>query len=401
MIRINYFKELERVIQNKKNVFLFGAGMIGKTYAYDYIRTAGGHIVGYFDNNICEGTEVRDGKKVLPLDLLGELSENDSVFVTVHPRYQKQLIDDLECRFGIECFVFDGQVFGALINSIVDSDDMAAKERYFEIIDDSSYLKNRFKEMTGDDLDIDNPTSFNEKLQWLKLHNRNPKYTECVDKYLAKKHIEKLLGKDYLIPTIGIWDSPKEIEWGKLPEKVVLKCTHDSGSTIIVNQSSFDIDDVSYRLSVQLDTDYYWIGREWPYKNVCPRIIAEPYIADNQEMMDYKFMCFNGRVESLFVCTDRMGGTGLKVTFFDTDWNRLPFERHYPSDKREIEKPENLHEMVRIAEELSRGIPFVRIDLYDIQGRILFGEMTFFPGGGMEEFTPKEWDEKYGKLIVL
>ncbi len=248
-----------------------------------------------------------------------------------------------------------------------------------------------------------NPQTFNEKLQWLKLHDHNPLYTTLVDKYAVKKWVADKIGEQYVIPTIAVWEKAEDIDFDKLPNQFVLKVNHDSGGLVICkDKAQLDRQAAIAKLSRALENNGYWYGREWPYKNVKPRIIAEKYMEDdNQALNDYKFMVFNGKVKCSFTCTERFSKDGLKVTFYDANWDIMPFERHYPRSKTPITKPLNYDEMVELAEKLSKDIPFVRVDFYSIKGKIYFGEMTFYPGSGLEEFTPQEWDKKLGDWLEL
>lgn len=270
---------------------------------------------------------------------------------------------------------------------------------------DKTYLKLLFYLKMGKRLNLDNPQTFSEKLQWLKLNNKNPDYTRMVDKVAAKDYVAEKIGKEYLIPTLGVWDNVDDIDFNSLPQQFVLKCSHDSGGVVICkDKSKLDVKKVKKQLNKSLNTDYYMRYREWPYKNVPRRILAEKFMANgdvNDDLKDYKFMCFDGKAHCSFVCSDRNNGKGLKITFFDREWNRLPFERHYPSDTEDIKMPTSYKEMMRLAEVLSEKIPFVRTDFYEIEGHLYFGELTFFPGTGMEEFTPEQWDKTLGELIVL
>lgn len=279
------------------------------------------------------------------------------------------------------------------------------KKSFLKRMDDESYLKMLFKDKFGRELNLENPKTFNEKLQWLKLYDRNPLYTELVDKYEVRKHIAAKIGEEYLIPLVGgPWDSFDEIDFEKLPDQFVLKCTHDSGGLVVCrDKSKLDIAAARKKIQKCLQRNYYWNSREWPYKNVKPRIIAEQYMNGTQakELRDYKLMCFSGRVECSFVCSDRFSNNGLHVTFFDRDWKMLPFERKYPSKKEGFPKPLSYEKMISLAEILSASVPFVRVDLYEIDGCIYFGELTFYPGSGFEEFTPIEWDGKLGDWIEL
>lgn len=274
-------------------------------------------------------------------------------------------------------------------------------------LSDEDYLKLVFKANVGQELNLNEPKTFNEKLQWLKIHDHNPQYTLLVDKYAVREYIKNKLGEEYLIPLLGVWDSPDSINFANLPNQFVLKCNHNSGLGMCIckDKEKLDIQRVKKELRKGLRQDYYLSGREWPYKNVQRKIIAEKFMVsqstDEEGIKDYKFMCFNGHVKCSFVCSERFSKEGLKVTFFDRDWNILPFERHYPKSEKKIPKPQNYELMIEFAERLSKNIPFVRIDFYEIEGKIYFGEITFFPGSGLEEFTPVESDYMLGSWLEL
>ena len=279
-----------------------------------------------------------------------------------------------------------------------------ARRHFFNWLSDETYIKLMYYCIMDRKINLKNPQTFNEKLQWLKLYNRNPIYTMMVDKYEVKKYIAETIGEEYIIPTLGIYSSFDEIDFEKLPNQFVIKSTHDSGGVVICkDKTKLDIDAAKKKINKSLKNNFFYIGREWPYKDVKPRIIIEEYINDhkNEDLNDYKFMCFNGKVKCSFVCTDRRSEDGLKVTFFDSDWNKMPFERHYPYSKDEIEKPKNYRKMIEFSEKLSKHIPFVRIDFYESDGKLYFGEITFFPGNGTEEFTPEEYDYLLGSWIKL
>ena len=270
------------------------------------------------------------------------------------------------------------------------------------MMSDETFIKLKFKDRMGYKLDLNNPRTFNEKLQWLKLHDRNPIYTTMVDKYEAKKYVASIIGEKYIIPTLGVWDKFNDIDFDELPDQFVLKCTHDSGKVVICkDKKHFNLKKAKKAINKSLKTNYYLTGREWPYKNVRRRIIAEQYMEDSssEELKDFKLMCFNGKVRCSFVCCDRFSDEGLKVTFFDRNWEKMPFERHYPSSKEVINRPRNYDTMIILAEKLSKDIPFVRVDFYEINNNVYFGELTFFPGSGLEKFKPFEWDEGIGKWI--
>ena len=276
---------------------------------------------------------------------------------------------------------------------------------YGKRLDDNIYLKKLFQQCLEVELNLDNPKTFNEKIQWLKLYDRKPEYTMMVDKYLVRDYMAKQIGEEYLIPLLGVWDRAEDIDFNALPEQFVLKCNHNSGlgMCICTDKSKLDIVKVRAELNKGLQQDYYLTGREWAYKNVPRKIIAEKYMVDESgyELKDYKFMCFNGEVKCSFICSDRYSEGGLHVTFFDRDWNVMPFERHYPSVKEGLPRPVNYEKMIELAEKLSQNIPFLRVDFYEVDGKIYFGELTFYPGSGMEEFSPEEWDYKLGEWIEL
>lgn len=295
------------------------------------------------------------------------------------------------------------------IESIWDSNKRFYVMAHFELtnyMNDEEYLVRMYRSRMNKELNLNNPLTFNEKLQWLKIHNRDQLYTKLVDKYEAKQYVSKNLGEQYIIPTIGLWDSFDEIDFSKLPGEFVLKCTHDSGGVIVCrDKNSIDSTKIRRILNQKLSKNYYWGGREWPYKNVKPRIIAEEYMEDNpnsSELTDYKFHCFNGRVDSVMVCYDRQSND-TKYYFFDKDWQLKRYNYrgiNAPKDFT-LPKPKNMDEMFFIAEQLSRGLPFVRIDLYSINGKTYFGEITFYPQSGFDNKLLPETDKLWGEMIDL
>ena len=272
-------------------------------------------------------------------------------------------------------------------------------------ISDERYLKLVFKHRTGYSLNLDNPQTFNEKLQWLKLNDRHPEYTKMVDKATAKEYVAAIVGEKYIIPTIGLWESVDEIDWDSLPAQFVIKCTGDSGGVVVCkDKNKLDIASAKAKLKKGWGRNYCKYNKEYPYENIRPRIIAEEYLEDESgyELKDYKIFCFNGEPKLLFVASDRqLVGEETKFDFFDLDWNHLPFTNGHPNSSHPIEKPKNFEEMIDVARKLSVNIPQVRIDLYNSNGKIYFGEITFFHWSGMTPFVPIEWDYKLGNLIKL
>ena len=272
------------------------------------------------------------------------------------------------------------------------------------LLSDKLYLSFKFRTHMGYWMDWKNPQTFNEKLQWLKVYDRHPEYTKMVDKVAAKDYVAGIIGKEYIIPTLAVYNSADEIDFDALPNQFVLKCTHDSGGIVVCkDKSKLDLNEAREKLRKGLKRTYIVQNREYPYKNVPRRIIAELYMEDESgELKDYKFFCFAGVPKYLFVATDRgKEGTETKFDFFDMDWNHLPFTNGHPNNPVTPEKPENFELMKELASKLSKGIPHVRVDLYNIQGKVYFGELTFFHWGGTVPFVPNEWDYKFGESIIL
>ena len=272
-------------------------------------------------------------------------------------------------------------------------------------ISDEKYLKTAYKIKFGKKLDLDNPQTFNEKIQWIKLYDRKPIYTTMVDKYEVKKYVADIIGEEYIIPTIGVWDKFEDIDFDSLPEQFVLKCTHDSGGLVICkDKKKLNLKKAKKKIKTCLKHSFFWGCREWPYKDVKPRIIAEKYMEDTEtaELRDYKFFCFNGEAKMIFIATDRQKqGEETKFDFFDMDFNHLPFTNGHPNAQVLPQKPKCFDEMRTLAEKLSKDIPHVRVDFYEVDGKVYFGEMTFFHWSGMVPFDPPEWDEKIGSWIDL
>lgn len=275
------------------------------------------------------------------------------------------------------------------------------------LFNEEQYLKLRFKYRMGYKLDLNNPKTYSEKLQWLKLHDKNPIYTNLVDKHAAKAYVSEHVGSRYVIPELGLWNSPEEINWETLPQSFVLKTTHGGGNSGVIvckDKKELDIQRTIKRLKNALKQDLYKDSREWPYKNVPKRILAEEYVEDKEtkELRDYKFFCFDGQVNFLFVGSERQKpGEDVKFDFFDKDYNHLIIRQGHPNSKVLPSKPSCFDEMKSIASNLSKGIPHVRIDLYEANGKVYFGEMTFYHFGGFVPFEPASWDKIFGEMIKL
>jgi len=273
---------------------------------------------------------------------------------------------------------------------------------FFNWMSDESYIKLVYLCRMHRRLNLDTPKTYNEKLQWLKLHDRNPLYTDLVDKYEVRKYISNKIGEEYLIPLLGVWDNFDDIDFNSLPEQFVLKCTHDSGGLVICkDKSTFNINTARKKLNNCLKYNFYWDGREWPYRDIKPRIIAEKYMVDESgtELKDYKLFCFHGEVKALFVARGRPDHTTFD--FYDLDFQRLPVKQYYPNGKLDAQKPKGFSKMIELSKKLSDELIHVRVDLYDIKGSVYFGELTFYHFDGMERFEPDSFDQLFGSWLKL
>lgn len=274
--------------------------------------------------------------------------------------------------------------------------------RFGFLFSDERYLKIQHRLIFRKPLDLDNPVTYNDKLQWLKLYNHRPEYTTMADKVKVKQYVAERIGEQYVVPLLGVWDRPEDIEWDKLPEKFVLKTNHDGGSYGVVvckDKESFDQVKAIKRLKASLRRDTYMLGREWPYKNIQRKILAEQFVegAGTNELLDCKFFCFDGKVKLLYLVT--YGKTGSHQDFFDEDFNPLDLQGLYPNSMSKPSKPAHFELMKELAQRLSEGIPHVRVDFFEANDKVYFSEFTFFPSGGWAAFHPEEWDYTLGRFI--
>lgn len=281
---------------------------------------------------------------------------------------------------------------------------------YLQWLPDKIYLSLRYRCKMGHWIDWKDPKTFTEKIQWLKINNRRPEYTKMVDKFAVKEYVAGIIGEEYIIPTLGVWDKPEDIDWDSLPNQFVLKTTHGGGGGGVIickDKETFDKGKAIEKLTQALNFDIYKSFREWPYKNVHKRIIAEKFMAPEKnpspaDLPDYKFFCFNGEPRYCQVIRDRH--TKETIDFYDMDWHHQEFVGLNPSAFNGISpvpRPENLDRMRNICRELSKDIPFVRVDLYVIDEKEFFGELTFYPASGFGTFTPKGWNESMGDYLSL
>ena len=282
--------------------------------------------------------------------------------------------------------------------------DILSNFGFYNSMDDNEYLKKKYKSRTYNDLNLNNPITFNEKLQWLKLNDRNPKYTDMVDKYEVKRYVSNLIGDEYIIPTLGVFDKFDDIDFNKLPNQFVIKCTHDSGGIIVVkNKNSFNIKDAKKKINKFLKRNFYYYGREWPYKNVKPRIIVEKFMEDKiqKDILDYKFFCFDGKVEYMYISAGSHS-KNQRLQYFNKNFEPVDCKRSdYQAFDILPKKPKGYAKMVELAEKLSSNIKHVRVDFYEINEQIYFGEFTFYTGSGFIPFEDEYWDRKLGNLIKI
>lgn len=275
----------------------------------------------------------------------------------------------------------------------------------YDNMNDKEYLEKIFKAVMGYPLNLDSPKTFNEKIQWLKLYDRRPEYTMMVDKYKVRKYIADKIGEEYLIPLIGVWDNPDEIDFDRLPNQFVLKCNHNSGLGMCIcrDKSKLDINKVKARLRKGLKQNYFLYGREWPYKNVPRKIICEQYMENysTPDLRDYKFFCFSGIAKCYKIDFDRF--IDHRANYYDMNNNILTLGEKScpPVFNKKLVQPISIGKMKDLAEFLSKEIPFLRVDFYDVNGRIYFGELTFSPASGMGKFLSQEWDDLLGEWIEL
>lgn len=270
---------------------------------------------------------------------------------------------------------------------------------------DETYLKLKFKFVMGQTLDLNNPKTYNQKLQWLKLYNKHPEYTRLVDKIDVKEYVASIIGNEYVIPTLATYNNINDIDFDKLPQQFVIKCSHDSGGVVVCkDKTTLNKKTTLKKLAKGLAVNFNYSTREYPYRNVKPRLIAEQYMEDESgyELKDYKIFCFNGEPKFSFVASDRQKeGEDTKFDFYDINWNHIPVTNGHPCSKNGIARPKNYELMLELAAKLSKGIPHVRVDFYNVNGKIYFGELTFFHWSGFVPFEPEEWDYTFGSYLKL
>lgn len=369
------------------SVIIFGAGYMGCLVMYlcKYIYRI--NQIEFMDND-----EKRNGLKFwddIPCNLPYKKREKSVVFICVTDKKAEDSIE-MQCRaLGYEKVYSIDE--GMLLYSIKD-------------VPDSECVSAIYYAATGDYVDLESPVKFNEKIQWLKVYDHNPLYRTLTDKLAVKEYVARIIGKKHIVPTLGVWDSFEDIDFSILPEQFVLKCTHDSGSAVVINQKqNMDIEKLSVKFSKALSIDYYYVGREHGYKDIPRKIIAEPKLnGDAQtDIKDYKVFTFDGEPRIVQVDYDRFHNH-TRIMYDAKDWKSLGFSTLYPYDESRIERqPEKLEEMLELSKILSKGIPHVRVDFYIVNNQVYFGEMTFHHGGGCEKFSDEKWNYTMGEWIHL
>lgn len=406
---IQTYLELENEIKKYNRIAIFGAGEWGKIYTYSILRNAafraGKKVDCFYDNLVAPGTLVKDDVAVHPIEELYEQNTDLLLFVGVGAKLREKISAQIE-ESHVAHFIVADEIFFTQICQSIEIAGGSVRDEYGSLMDDGIFLKAVYEHNMGAPLDLKNPQSFNEKLNWLKIYDHNPLYTVLADKYSVKEYVASIIGWEYIIPTLGIYNCWEEINFDSLPEQFVLKCTHDAGSTILVkDKDRFDRREAQHVIEKCLKRNFYWIGREWPYKNIPPRIIAEQFIesdSDKKDLIDYKFFCFNGVADNVMIVTDR-ATKEPRFYHFSKDWHLLKYNRRGRAlpDDYTMFKPDNMSQMFELVEQMSIGFPEVRIDLYNVNGKIYFGEYTLFNEGGFENGFDYKSDKHLGDLIEL
>lgn len=357
-------------------IILYGAGTFGISIAESLI---GLNISpAYFCDKNKTGVEPQTG---LPIISPQELCNHTNMIIIItSENFYDEIYDDLK-----------------MLNV-----DMLKVLSYNDVIisiPDAVYLKSVFKCKLGYELDLENPKTFNEKLNWLKLYDRNPQYTKMADKYEARKFVSDRIGDEYIVPLIGVWNNFDEINFNSFPEQFVLKCNHDSGSVLICNdKQNFNIANAGVKFKQKLSSSWFWHSREWVYKDIKPRILAQKYLGEN--INDYKILTFNGEPKIIQVVYDLF--TNQKRNLYTTDWKYISASQHFPTDPNHIiEKPVNLDKMLELCYVLAKNIPHVRVDFWEVDSKLYFSEFTFYSDAGFSKFEPYDYDELLGSWISL
>ncbi len=376
-----------------RKIYIYGAGMVAKNiYKYLCKQPLRNRIEAFLVTDITKKQEdILFDKRIWALDDVS-VSDEDVVILAATLCNRQQMREECQKR----------SIRNILEISTFDKKD----EKFYATLPESAYpaeLKEWYFKITGEILDLKHPKTFNEKIQWMKLYDRDSRRTDLSDKYFARKYVEKKIGKKYLVPLLGVWNRFDDIDFEQLPEQFVLKCNHGCGWNYIVKErSKLDIADAKEKIDNWMHRNYAFVnGFELQYQNIQPRIIAEKYLENHDDdLWDYKFWCFDGKVDFIMLLTNRQ--YGLCMNNYDRNWNLLPFTYNYPNSERCFQKPDNLKEMIELAESLSEGFPHVRIDLYRLNdGSIKFGEFTFTSASGVCKWSDAKINSRLGRLFEI
>ena len=383
------------------DICIFGAGDYGATWCYALLKDAGLKIACYIDNY--KAGTICNGLPVYPLDHIKQHGEL-FVFVSTRGEAEVEMVEQLESIGVKKYYHFDSDYapvdFAQYLDTLGDEELI---KKFPSVMDDEEYLKIRFKYRMGYELDLEHPKTFNEKLNWLKIHDRNPIYTTMADKYAVKDYVGRKIGFEHVVPLYGVWERFEDIDFASMPNQFVLKCSHNCGNVIVCkNKDDFDMEAAGTALKNVLGNNAFWADREWPYKNIKPAIISEKFIESHDDVLEvYKFFCFDGEPYIIQVIQNDKTPEET-IDYFNMEWNLLDIHQNYPNSKNHIVKPCNFEKMAEICRNLSFGIPFVRVDLYlDKEECIYFSEYTFFSDSGCERFYPEKWDYILGDRLNI
>ena len=397
------YDDLKKLQNNMKGhvVCIFGAGLIGSTWAYDLLKAAGFHINFYCDNNKEENLEIRDGVKTVSLENLYSVKDNVLVFITIlDEEHHNSVKRQLEEKGIYNIIKVDYCFLHTFMGSLIEKNDPRINDQFKCILDDKEYICRQFKYRFGYDLNLENPKTYNEKINWEKLYNRDERKTKLADKFLVRNWVREQVGEEHLTKIYGVWDDADEIDFTMLPSAFALKTNNGSGRNIIVkDKTQIDQREVCKQLNEWKNknyTDY----REFQYKDIVPKIICEEYLDGVAESVyDYNIFCFHG--EPIYIwCIKGSHKKNCQASFYNKNWEMQPFSYGYPKDNVLAPRPEKLEEMLELSRILSKDFQHVRVDWYNLpDGRVLFGEITFSTWAGFQHFEPEEYDLIFGNMI--
>lgn len=389
------------------NVCIYGAGNFGTGWAFELINDYALMKVDFYVDTYKAGQNI-NGIEIKNIDYLKERKDVTICFIALAEEMAIKVYEQLQSN-GIEkVFVLSDPSFvDDLDEYICEYCDEKIIERYQKLTDDKQYLTRMFKKRMGYELDIENPKTFNEKLQWLKVNERQDILPLLTDKYLVREYIREKFGEQYLIPLLFVTEDYREITDDNIPnENCIIKTNCGSHDYYIIrNKKEVDIEILQNRYKDLLDSNYYYKGREWNYKNINPCIIIEKLLEDKNGKIpnDYKLTFFNGELQFVYCSIDREGDNYRKI--YDPNWNPMDFSMGHSLEEYkqfpDIEPPKSLNDMIRIGKEIAKELPYVRVDFYDVDGKLYCGEITLYHGSGFDKFYPEKYDRIWGERLKL